>query len=208
LDAAKTLHAYEIIENSIKSQAALIDDLIDVSRIVNSKFQLQTQEVDVEAIIKSVMEALQPAVEEKQIQIILVPICSVPRVTADSVRLQQVVWNLLSNAIKFTSPQRSVWFSLKCNDSYLEICITDTGDGIEREFLPFIFEPFRQGANTTRDRKAGLGLGLAIVREIVDLHHGSIKAYSEGAGKGSTFTVRLPLSTDQRISPKHVQIAV
>jgi len=193
LDEAKSAYAFKVIEQSIKAQAILISDLMDVCRIINGQFRLQMQEVDIETIIKSAVDDLQPLAEEKRLQVSVNRISKMSRVAADPFRLQQVVWNLLSNAIKFTPACGSVCVELNCNDSDLEIKVTDSGQGIELEFLPFVFDRFRQAENTASDRKAGLGLGLAIVREIVSLHHGSISAYSEGLGRGAAFNIRLPL---------------
>jgi signal transduction histidine kinase len=192
-DRATSTEAFGAIERSVKAQAKLIEDLVDASRIINGTFRLQVQEVDAVAVARAAAEALLPAAAEKQIRAWVIPLSDTAHLVADPFRLQQVVWNLLSNAIKFTPHGGSVWVELERQDTDLEIKVMDTGKGIEPEFLPHVFERFRQARDVASSGQGGLGLGLAIVREIIELHCGTVKAYSKGEGKGATFTIRLPL---------------
>jgi Signal transduction histidine kinase len=192
LDSAKTAHAFEVIERSIKDQATLIDDIMDMSRMLNGDFRLHTEEIDVMTVLKTCVELLTPVAREKQLQLLIVSAPEALRTVADPVRLQQVLSNLLSNAIKFTGSGGSVLVELHRSVSDLEISITDTGKGIEPEHLPFIFERSFQ-SERAQNREGGLGFGLAIVKEIVKLHSGSVSVHSDGRGKGSTFTIQLPL---------------
>jgi len=191
LDSEKSEHAFDVIEQSIRTQVALIDDILDVSRILNANFRMQMQEVDILAIMRSTIDLVSPEAERKQIQLLVASTPNISPVIADTLRLQRAFTNLLSNAIKFTDPGGKVLIEVSRNDSHVEINVTDTGRGIEPEFLPFIFNRFFQ-CETVPGSNEGLGLGLAIVREIIELHHGSFSAYSEGNGKGATFTIRLP----------------
>lgn len=192
-DQETATQAFNAIERGVKAQAKLIADLMDASRMINGTFRLQLQEVDAVATVRAAAEALLPAAEEKQIRTWVIPLSDAAQIVADPFRLQQVIWNLLSNAIKFTPRSGSVWVELERKDADLEIKVTDTGEGIEAEFLPYVFERFRQASDVATSGQGGLGLGLAIVREIIGLHCGTVEAYSEGKGKGATFTIRLPL---------------
>ena len=166
--------------------------------MINGTFRLQLQEVDAVEIVRAAAEALLPAAAEKQIRTWVIPLSNTAQIVADPFRLQQVIWNLLSNAIKFTPRGGSVWVELEREDAGIEIKVMDTGEGIEAEFLPHVFERFRQASEVASSGQGGLGLGLAIVREIIELHCGTVEAYSEGKGKGATFTIRLPLHPPAR----------
>jgi signal transduction histidine kinase/CheY-like chemotaxis protein len=182
-----------IIRNS-KLQSQLIDDLLDVSRIVSGKMRLDVRPLDLAPVIEAAVEAIRPAAEARQITLrrVLDPLAG--PVAGDPARLQQVVWNLLSNAVKFTSKGGKAEVRLERVNSHVEIIVADNGIGIAREFLPYVFDRFRQlDASTTR-QQGGLGLGLSIVRHLVELHGGTVEVKSPGAGQGSTFIVRLPLS--------------
>jgi len=192
-DSETAAQAFGAIEQSVKAQAGLIEDLTDASRIINGTFRLRVQEVDAVAVARAAAEALLPAAAAKQIRAWVVPLSDTVQIVADPFRLQQAVWNLLSNAIKFTPHGGSAWVELERKDAYLEIKVMDTGEGIEAEFLPHVFERFRQAREVASRGQGGLGLGLAIVREIIELHYGTVEAYSEGKGKGATFAIRLPL---------------
>jgi PAS domain S-box-containing protein len=184
----------ETVVRNAKLQAQLIDDLLDVSRIISGKMRLDVQPTDLAAVIDAAVEAIRPAAEAKQIQLrrVLDPFAG--PVMGDPARLQQVVWNLLSNAVKFTPKGGRTEVRLERVNSHVEILVADTGAGITPEFLPHVFERFRQlDASTTR-RHGGLGLGLAIVRHLVELHGGTVRVKSPGEGQGSTFIVGLPLS--------------
>ncbi|MEH1821064.1 MAG: response regulator [Nostoc sp.] len=198
-DAAKTQYALETIERNAKLQAQLIEDLLDVSRILQGKLALNTVPVGLNFTIKAALETVRLAAEAKSIQIQTIFEPNVGQVLGDSGRLQQVVWNLLSNAIKFTSPGGRVEVRLETIEdeadthaAYTQITVSDTGRGISDEFLPYVFDYFRQADGTTTRKFGGLGLGLAIVRHLVELHGGTVQADSPGEGQGAVFKVKLP----------------
>src|SRR5262245_31346965 len=193
VDPAKKPQALEAILRNARSQGRLIDDLLDVSRIITGKLQLDVRSVDMALVIKAALNSVRLAAQAKSIRLesILYPGPCV--VSGDADRLKQVIWNLLSNAIKFTPEEGHVEVRLEPTESLLTIKVTDTGPGIEPEFLPYVFERFRQADATTARQHRGLGLGLAIVRDLVELHGGTVSAESGGTEKGSTFTIKLPL---------------
>jgi signal transduction histidine kinase/ActR/RegA family two-component response regulator len=195
LDEPSAKNALETIERNARSQSQLIDDLLDVSRIITGKLRLDVRQVDPASFIESAVEALRPAAEAKGVRIQKVMDTGVNSIAGDPARLQQVVWNLLSNAIKFTPRGGRVQVRLERVDSHVEIAVSDTGAGISHKFLPHVFDRFRQADQSTTREYGGLGLGLAIVRHLVELHGGTVNADSHGEGRGSTFTVMLPLLT-------------
>jgi PAS domain S-box-containing protein len=192
-DEKATDRALEIIERNAKLQTQLIEDLLDVSRILRGKLVLNESPVNLVTLIEAALETVRLAAQTKEIQIQTVFEANVGQVSGDANRLQQVVWNLLSNAIKFTPPQGRVEVRLEQVGSQVQIHVRDTGKGISPEFLPYVFEYFRQENSSTTRQFGGLGLGLAIVRYLTELHGGSVHAESAGEGLGSTFTVTLPL---------------
>ena len=198
LSQEKSRRALEIIESSVTSQVQLIDDLIDVSRVVSGKFRLDVRPVDLLPVIKAAADSLGPASDAKQIRLQLVLDERAGTISGDSERLQQVMWNLISNAIKFTPKGGRVKVVLERAESHVEIAVSDSGIGITPEFLPHVFEPFRQGTGGSTRRHGGLGLGLSIVRHIVELHGGEISAHSAGQNLGSTFTITFPLLATDR----------
>jgi CheY-like chemotaxis protein len=172
----------------------LIDDMLDVSRIVTGKMRLDVRPVDLRAVVQAALDAVRPAAEAKELRV--QPVLD-PRafgVTGDPDRLQQVVWNLLINAVKFTPKGGRIQVRLARVGSHVEIVVSDTGQGIARDVLPHVFERFQQGDSTSTRRHTGLGLGLALVRHLVELHGGTVRAHSEGAEHGATFTVTLPVA--------------
>jgi PAS domain S-box-containing protein len=186
------------IERNTLAQAQLIEDLLDISRIVSGKLRLSIEPVDVEAPVRAAVEAVHFAAEAKSVRLQVVIGSEVGLVSGDPARLQQVVWNLLSNAIKFTPKGGRVRVEIARVESSVEITVSDTGRGIEPEFLPHVFERFRQAdASSTREH-GGLGLGLSIVKHMVEAHGGTVRAESEGEGKGATFVVRLPVMAVRR----------
>ena len=193
LDKNATKNALESIERNARAQAQLVSDLLDISRVITGKLRINARPVDITTSLDSALESIRPAVDAKQIQIEVEREPYATVVTGDADRLQQVIWNLLSNAVKFTPRGGRVMVRVARGDSQLEIAITDTGAGISKEFLPFIFDRFTQADTTTSRRHAGLGLGLAIVRHIVELHGGTVTAESDGVGRGATFRVTLPV---------------
>jgi PAS domain S-box-containing protein len=201
LDDVTSARALPVIERNTKLLAQLIDDLLDVSRIVSGKLTLEAGPVDLVAVIESAMEAVQGLADAKSIGLKAVLDPSAGAVVGDPGRLQQVVWNLLANAIKFTPSRGRIDLRLERAGSHARLTVRDTGRGISPELLPHIFDRFRQDERTRRH--GGLGLGLAIVRHIVELHEGSVRACSDGEGRGATLIVELPLPADEvRTAPK------
>ncbi|MDQ2936785.1 MAG: ATP-binding protein [Acidobacteriota bacterium] len=193
LDAADSLRAIEVIRRNARMQVQMVEDLLDVSRIITGKLRLSVQPVDLGTIIIAAVDGLRPAAEAKAISLQLQLDSPAGQVSGDPDRLQQVVWNLVSNAIKFTPKDGRVSIILQRIESHVEVTVSDTGLGIASEFLPHVFDRFRQADSTTTRAFGGLGLGLAIVRQLVELHGGTVRVDSEGQGLGSTFTVSLPL---------------
>jgi PAS domain S-box-containing protein len=192
LDEGKSALALETIERSARAQAQLIDDLLDISRIVAGKLRLEVRPVDLTSVIAQAVEVGRPAADAKQIRLQTVLDTETGTITGDPARLQQVVWNLLSNAVKFTPRGGRVQITLERVNSHVEIAVSDTGRGVPEEFLAHLFERFQQAETGTTRSQGGLGLGLAIVRHIVELHGGTVSAESAGDGQGATFTVKLP----------------
>jgi signal transduction histidine kinase/ActR/RegA family two-component response regulator len=193
LDPINSLRAIEVIRRNARMQIQMVDDLLDVSRIITGKLRLNVQPVDLGTIIIAAVDGLRPAAEAKEIQLQLQLDASAGGVSGDPDRLQQVVWNLISNAIKFTPKGGRVLVRLERIESQVEATVSDTGQGITSDFLPHVFDRFRQADATTTRVHNGLGLGLAIVRQLVELHGGTVRVDSAGEGLGSTFTVNLPL---------------
>jgi PAS domain S-box-containing protein len=193
-DESNVANAYETIERNARAQAQLIDDLLDVSRIITGKLRLDMRAVNPNASIDSAVEAMRPGAESKGVRIRKIVDTGVTSVAGDPVRLQQIVWNLLSNAVKFTPRGGLVQLRLSRVNSHVEIAVIDTGQGIAPEFLPHVFDRFRQADQRITRTHGGLGLGLSIVRHLVELHGGTVHAESEGEGRGSTFTVKLPVA--------------
>jgi len=193
-DGDSASKAFETIERNARAQAQLIDDLLDVSRAITGKLRLDVRPVDPNVFIESAIEAVRPAAEAKGVRVQKIMDTGAVTVSGDPVRLQQVIWNLLSNAIKFTPKGGRVQVRMERVNSHVEIAVSDTGQGIPAEFLPHVFDRFRQADMGTTKKHGGLGLGLAIVRHLVELHGGTVKAESAGEGQGSTFTVMLPVA--------------
>jgi signal transduction histidine kinase/DNA-binding response OmpR family regulator len=192
--------ALGIVERNARAQARIIEDVLDISRIVSGKLRLDVQPVDVAAVIDSVVEAVRPAADAKEIAIEIKP-ALLERVPGDPDRLQQVLWNLVSNAIKFTPKGGRVEIKMAASDDEAIVEVIDTGEGISPDFLPHMFEPFRQADPSTTRRHSGLGLGLAIVKQLVHAHGGTLQASSEGLGKGATFMVSIPFTPPSSQSP-------
>ena len=194
LDDATSARALQVIDRNTKLQAQLIDDLLDVSRIVTGKLSLELKAVDVGAVVETAVDAVTPAALGKSVELERRLDPAAGPAWADAHRLQQVVWNLLSNAVKFTPSGGRVIVSVDREDPNVLVRVEDTGQGIAPEFLPFIFDRFRQADSTTTRAHGGLGLGLAIVHHLVTLHRGTVTAASDGPNRGATFTVRIPLA--------------
>jgi PAS domain S-box-containing protein len=193
-DAEELKQGLETIERNARAQTQLIEDLLDMSRIISGKIRLDVRSIDPMACIEAAIETVRPAADAKSIRIMKVLDPQAGPVTGDANRLQQVFWNLLSNAIKFTPKGGKVEILLKRVNSHIEITVADTGQGIHPDFLPAVFDRFRQADASTTRTHGGLGLGLAIVKQLVELHGGTIEAKSAGPGQGSTFVVSLPVT--------------
>jgi len=198
MDEAKSRHAALVIERNARAQAQVIEDLLDVSRIIAGKLRLDIQTLMPSAAIESALESVRPMAEAKGVELHAALDAQAGPISGDSSRLQQIVWNLLSNAIKFTPGGGRVDVRLERINSHLEIAVSDTGEGLSPEFLPHAFDRFRQADASASRTSGGLGLGLAIVRQLVELHGGVVTAESAGIGCGATFTVRLPLRAVHR----------
>ena len=207
-------HGLDAIERNARVQAQLIEDLLDMSRIASGKVRLDIQATDPSVFIEAAVETVRPAAESKGIRLekLLDPLAG--PISGDPGRLQQVVWNLLTNAVKFTPKGGKIQVLLKRINSHIEISVADTGCGLKPEFLPYLFERFRQADPTTTRKHGGLGLGLSIVKQLVELHGGTVYAQSDGEGHGATFVVELPLTavhrsqhSGERLHPQAPQFA-
>jgi len=193
LEEAQFSRGLETIERNARLQSQLIDDLLDVSRIITGKLQLEYRPVDLPNVIEAAIDSVRPAFEAREIKF-ETAVKSASPVLGDANRLQQIFWNLFSNAVKFTPRGGQVNVAVHRQDSQMQISVTDTGIGISSEFLPYIFDRFRQADGSTTRAHGGLGLGLAIVRHLVELHQGEVEVESRGKNRGATFTVRFPIA--------------
>jgi hypothetical protein len=193
LDTDTAARAIETIESNARLQAQLIEDLLDVSQIILGKLPLGVRPVELALVVEAALDAVRPAAVAKSIRLLRSLDPGTGLVSGDPDRLQQVVWNLLSNAVKFTPSKGQVEIRLAPLGRFAHLTVTDTGKGVSAEFLPFVFDRFRQADSSSTRVHGGLGLGLALVRHLVELHGGSVHAASDGEGKGATFTVQLPL---------------
>jgi PAS domain S-box-containing protein len=193
-DREQLAKGLETIERNARVQAQLIEDLLDMSRITSGKLRLDVQRLHPASVVEAAVETVRTAADAKGIRLEKVIDPSAGPISADPGRLQQVMWNLLSNAIKFTPRGGTVQVVLQCVDSHVELSVADTGSGVKPEFMPHLFERFRQGDTTTTRRHGGLGLGLSIVKSLVELHGGTVMALSPGDNQGTTITVHLPLT--------------
>jgi signal transduction histidine kinase/ActR/RegA family two-component response regulator len=199
LPEARRQHAVEVIRRNADAQARLVEDLLDVSRIISGQLQLDVKTVPLSRVIANVIDSVRPALDAKELRIHAELASDDVVVSGDETRIQQVVWNLVSNATKFTPAKGSIRITLSRSDAGIELVVSDDGEGIRPEFLPYVFDRFRQADAGIDRMRGGLGLGLAISRHLVELHGGTIGVDSAGPGKGSTFTVRLP--QNQRNTP-------
>ncbi len=190
---ARVQHAVSVIERNARLQTQLVEDLLDVSRIISGKLRLETRAIDLPAILQSALDAVRPATANKNITVRAVMQPGVGAITGDPGRIEQVVWNLLANAVKFTDADGEIRIELRQAGGAAEIVVSDTGQGIAADFLPHIFDRFRQADAGTSRKHGGLGLGLALVRALTEAHGGTVEASSPGLGQGAVFTVRLPL---------------
>jgi signal transduction histidine kinase len=194
LEPEQAEHAIAAIGRNASALADMIDDMLDMSRLLKGAVRLSLAPCDLAVLTQNALETVGPAAAAKNVQLAFDAGTGAATVIGDARRLQQVIWNLLSNAIKFTPDGGRVEVSFAGDDGHVEIRVADSGNGISADFLPHVFERFRQGGDATTQRQSGLGLGLNIVRQLVALHGGTVHAASPGLGMGSTFTVRLPLA--------------
>ena len=196
LDSARQSHALDVIERNTRVQTQLVEDLLDMSRAIQGNIRLALEPVDVSIVLGSAIESLRPTAEARRLTIHISDARGLAVVRADARRLQQILWNVLSNAIKFTAPGGRIDAVVETGDADAIIRIRDSGEGIAQEFLPHVFDRFRQENSAVTRTHSGLGLGLALVRHLVELHGGTIAVASEGKGRGATFTITLPLFAD------------
>ena len=194
LDESRKLRGLEVIERNARAQAKVIDDLLDMSRIMTGKMRLEVRLTDVRAVIRGALDSVTPAAEARAITLVPLLDATPVDVLGDPDRLQQIMWNLLTNAIRFTQKGGRIDVGVRLAEGDVEISVRDSGAGISREFLPHVFDRFRQAESATTRSHSGLGLGLAIVRHLVDLHGGTVRAESAGKGRGATFVVTLPVA--------------
>ncbi|WP_395843418.1 ATP-binding protein [Cystobacter fuscus] len=197
----KRQRALETIERNARAQTQLIEDLLDISRIVTGRMRLEVRPVEPLPVLEEALDAVRPAAEARGVRLALRVAPGMGQLLVDAERLQQVVWNLLTNAIKFTPSGGQVVVRLARGEGEARLEVEDTGQGIDAAFLPHVFERFRQADSSTTRKHGGLGLGLAIVRHVVEMHGGSVSAHSEGPGRGSTFRVVLPLTPSDEPEP-------
>jgi PAS domain S-box-containing protein len=205
LDDEDTQKALLALERGARAQAAVVDDLLDISRIVRGSLSLEVRRMNLPSILREATELVEPAVRAKEIDLQMNVAHDVATVDGDPDRLRQVFWNLLSNAVKFTPDHGSIEVIARREEGVLTVEVSDTGCGIEPAFLPFVFDRFRQANGSTTRPHRGLGLGLAIVRELVELHGGTVEARSDGVGCGARFVVRLPAIVRRRESDEMAQ---
>ena len=191
--------ALRVIERNASAQARMIDDMLDMARIASGKLRLDMRPVDVVKVVLAAVDVIMPSAHAKHVALRTNLDVRTPSVLGDQDRLQQVIWNLLSNALKFTEPGGTIGVRLALNGRFVRIVVTDTGSGIDPEFLPHVFERFRQADASSSRRHGGLGVGLALVHDLIELHGGSVHAHSDGEGKGATFSIDLPTVPSQEI---------
>jgi signal transduction histidine kinase/CheY-like chemotaxis protein len=196
LDQAQVRRGLEVIDRNARSQVRLVEDVLDIARVITGKLRLELKPVSLTSIIESAVEALRPAAEAKWIRMETVRTGATPLVNGDAARLQQVLWNLLSNAVKFTPEGGGIAVRIETSGSHVRVSVTDTGMGIDAQFLPFVFDRFRQADQSVTRGHGGLGLGLAIVKHLVELHGGTVRVSSDGLGKGATFVLDFPVAAE------------
>jgi CheY-like chemotaxis protein len=192
-DPAMLKEGLSVIERNARAQAQLIADLLDMSRIVSGKLRLEMESIDLHEVVRAAVETVSPAAQAKRIQVRVLLEPRMGPVQGDPQRLQQVVWNLLSNAVKFTPAHGAVEVAVTREAGAAQIRVSDTGQGMAADLLPHVFDRFRQADSSTTRRHGGLGLGLSIVKQLVELHGGTVHAESPGVDRGATFVIQLPL---------------
>jgi signal transduction histidine kinase/CheY-like chemotaxis protein len=208
IDMATVKRAIDVIDRNASAQLTLIGDMLDMSRIATGKLRLEVAPVDLEPITLSAVDVIRPAAEAKNLRIVLDLSPQIPPVMGDADRLVQVIWNLLSNAVKFTPRSGTIAVTLKADGGSVSLSVADSGQGIDQAFLSQVFERFKQADPSSSRRHGGLGLGLALVRELVELHGGAVDVSSPGLGQGTTFTVQLPATVEAMIGANPVRSAI
>ncbi len=204
LDAEAQVRALDVIERNTRAQAQLIDDLLDMSRVVTGNLRLDMREIELGAVLEAAVESVRPAAAAKQLELVVGPPHPGAVVLGDPDRLQQIAWNLLTNSIKFTPAGGRIEVQISVEGSAALLCVSDSGAGIDPDFLPHVFERFRQGASSESRGYGGLGIGLALVRHLVELHGGTVIAHSDGVNRGARFTVRIPLIDARTVMPPDI----
>jgi signal transduction histidine kinase len=198
-DARQLAEGLETIERNARAQTQIVDDLLEMSRIISGKLRLDVQPIDLAAVVDGAIQTIRPAAQAKSIRLETAIDPSAGPISGDAARIQQILWNVFSNAIKFTPKDGRITVSVQRVESHVEVTVTDTGQGIRPEFLPYLFDRFRQAdASTTRQHR-GMGLGLSIVKNLVEMHGGAVRASSPGEGQGATFVISLPLIANRRL---------
>ncbi|MEJ0036392.1 MAG: ATP-binding protein [Gammaproteobacteria bacterium] len=208
LNDTQRAHALEVVERNTRAQAQLIEDLLDMSRVVTGHLRLDLRRVELQGVIQAAVDAVKPASEAKELQIAIDADPSVGPISGDPDRLQQIVWNLLTNSVKFTNKGGRIDVSLTSQGSDCVLCVKDTGIGMSPELIPHIFERFHQGASSASRAHGGLGIGLALVRHLVEMHGGTVEATSDGEGHGSMFVIRVPMLGTRAVADRPVLSAV
>ena len=193
LDDGARVHALEVIERSTRTQTRMVEDLLDVSRMMSGNLRIEPRPVDLSAVVNAAVDAVRPALDAKSLNLVTGLDSEAGPVAGDPERLQQVIWNLLTNAIKFTPRGGRIEVRLERRDSGVQVQVSDSGRGIAPDFVPRVFERFSQAEASSSRSQPGLGIGLALVRHLVELHGGTVQVASDGEGRGATFTVRLPV---------------
>jgi PAS domain S-box-containing protein len=208
LNDAQRAHALEVVERNTRAQAQLIEDLLDMSRVVTGHLRLDMRRVELPGVIRVAVDAVKPASEAKEIEIALDLDEQVGPISGDPDRLQQIVWNLLTNSVKFTNKNGRIEVTLRSEGSDAVLCVKDTGIGMSGELIPHIFERFHQGASSASRTHGGLGIGLALVKHLVEMHGGTVEARSDGEGQGSVFTIRMPMLGTRAVIEKPALSAI
>jgi PAS domain S-box-containing protein len=208
LNPAQHLHALEVVERNTRAQAQLIEDLLDMSRVVTGHLRLDMRRVELPSVIQAAVDAVKPASEAKEIEIAVDLDERVGPISGDPDRLQQIVWNLLTNSVKFTNKNGRIDITLRSEGSDAVLCVKDTGIGMSPELIPHIFERFHQGASSAARAHGGLGIGLALVKHLVEMHGGTVEAKSGGDGHGSMFTIRMPMLGTRAVIEKPALSAI
>ena len=193
LDDGARAHALEVIERNTRTQTRMVEDLLDVSRMMSGRLRIEPRPVELATVVRAALDAVRPALDAKSLNLVTELDAATGPVAGDPERLQQVIWNLLTNAIKFTPRGGRIEVRLERRDSHVQVQVSDSGRGIPPDFLPRVFERFSQAEGSSSRTQPGLGIGLALVRHLVELHGGTVQVASEGEGRGATFTVRLPI---------------